>query len=79
MKELTRTRGWTAAVECVGAAASFSNLFPAGADRFMDDIARMIGYRPFPWIKWCWSFITPCVCMVRLDHDVTETRLKLHT
>lgn len=36
----------------------------AGADRFMDDIARMIGYRPFPWMKWCWSFITPCVCMV---------------
>lgn len=36
----------------------------AGADRFMDDVARMIGYRPFPWMKWCWSFITPCVCMV---------------
>ncbi|XP_019716268.1 sodium- and chloride-dependent creatine transporter 1 [Hippocampus comes] len=34
-----------------------------GADRFMDDIARMIGYRPLPWMKWCWSFITPCVCM----------------
>ncbi|XP_066436757.1 sodium- and chloride-dependent creatine transporter 1 [Eleutherodactylus coqui] len=34
-----------------------------GADRFMDDIARMIGYRPFPWMKWCWSFITPFVCM----------------
>uniref|UniRef100_A0A8C9T1E5 Transporter n=1 Tax=Scleropages formosus TaxID=113540 RepID=A0A8C9T1E5_SCLFO len=32
-----------------------------GADRFMDDIACMIGYRPFPWMKWCWSFITPCV------------------
>ncbi|KAM9325798.1 sodium- and chloride-dependent creatine transporter 1 isoform 3-T3 [Gastrophryne carolinensis] len=34
-----------------------------GADRFMDDIARMIGYRPFPWMKWCWSVITPFVCM----------------
>ncbi|XP_061113231.1 sodium- and chloride-dependent creatine transporter 1 isoform X2 [Conger conger] len=34
-----------------------------GADRFMDDVARMIGYRPVPWMKWCWSFITPCVCM----------------
>ncbi|CAJ0937534.1 unnamed protein product [Ranitomeya imitator] len=34
-----------------------------GADRFMDDIARMIGYRPFPWMKWCWSLITPFVCM----------------
>ncbi|XP_010787868.1 sodium- and chloride-dependent creatine transporter 1-like isoform X1 [Notothenia coriiceps] len=29
----------------------------------MDDVALMIGYRPFPWIKWCWSFITPAVCM----------------
>ncbi|XP_048462606.1 sodium- and chloride-dependent creatine transporter 1-like [Rhincodon typus] len=34
-----------------------------GADRFIDDIARMIGYRPLPWIKWCWLFITPCVCV----------------
>ncbi|KAI5627314.1 sodium- and chloride-dependent creatine transporter 1, partial [Silurus asotus] len=30
---------------------------------FMDDIARMMGYRSFPWMKWCWSFFTPCVCM----------------
>lgn len=37
-----------------------------GADRFMDDVARMIGYRPLPWMKWCWSFVTPCVCIVRL-------------
>uniref|UniRef100_A0A4W3K0T4 Transporter n=1 Tax=Callorhinchus milii TaxID=7868 RepID=A0A4W3K0T4_CALMI len=34
-----------------------------GADRFTDDIAHMIGYRPLPWIKWCWLFITPCVCV----------------
>ncbi|XP_051789452.1 sodium- and chloride-dependent creatine transporter 1 [Erpetoichthys calabaricus] len=34
-----------------------------GGDRFMDDIARMIGYRPFPLVTWCWKFITPCVCM----------------
>ena len=37
----------------------------AGADRFMDDVACMIGYRPCPWMKWCWSFFTPLVCMVR--------------
>ncbi|KAG2455338.1 SC6A8 protein, partial [Polypterus senegalus] len=34
-----------------------------GGDRFMDDIARMIGYRPFPLVTWCWKFVTPCVCM----------------
>uniref|UniRef100_A0ABI7VU44 Solute carrier family 6 member 8 n=1 Tax=Felis catus TaxID=9685 RepID=A0ABI7VU44_FELCA len=35
-----------------------------GADRFMDDVACMIRYRPCPWMKWCWSFFTPLVCMV---------------
>uniref|UniRef100_A0A672R0E4 Sodium- and chloride-dependent creatine transporter 1-like n=1 Tax=Sinocyclocheilus grahami TaxID=75366 RepID=A0A672R0E4_SINGR len=49
---------WQAFWECVVVAWVY------GADRFMDDIARMIGYRPFPWMKWCWSIITPCVCMV---------------
>lgn len=41
----------------------------------MDDVARMIGYRPFPWMKWCWSFITPCVCIVRL-HCTNTTQHK---
>ncbi|XP_014345892.1 sodium- and chloride-dependent creatine transporter 1 isoform X2 [Latimeria chalumnae] len=48
---------WQAFWECVVVSWVY------GADRFMDDIARMIGYRPFPWMKWCWSVITPCVCM----------------
>ncbi|KAI5610519.1 sodium- and chloride-dependent creatine transporter 1, partial [Silurus asotus] len=48
---------WQAFWECIVVAWVY------GADRFMDDIARMIGYRPFPWMKWCWSFLTPCVCM----------------
>jgi len=37
---------------------------PAGADRFMDDVARMIGYRPLPFMKWCWAVVTPLVCVV---------------
>lgn len=37
----------------------------SGADRFMDDVARMIGYQPLPYMKWCWSYITPFVCVVR--------------
>uniref|UniRef100_A0A8C5CMP8 Transporter n=1 Tax=Gadus morhua TaxID=8049 RepID=A0A8C5CMP8_GADMO len=48
---------WQAFWECIVVSWVY------GADRFMDDVARMIGYRPFPWMKWCWSFITPCVCM----------------
>uniref|UniRef100_A0A8D3CL22 Transporter n=1 Tax=Scophthalmus maximus TaxID=52904 RepID=A0A8D3CL22_SCOMX len=48
---------WQAFWECIVVAWVY------GADRFMDDVARMIGYRPFPWMKWCWSFITPCVCL----------------
>lgn len=35
-----------------------------GADRFMDDVARMIGYHPLPYMKCCWSYITPLVCVV---------------
>ncbi|XP_072329215.1 sodium- and chloride-dependent creatine transporter 1-like isoform X2 [Scyliorhinus torazame] len=48
---------WQAFWECIVVAWVY------GADRFIDDIARMIGYRPLPWIKWCWLFITPCVCV----------------
>ncbi|XP_039075203.1 sodium- and chloride-dependent creatine transporter 1 [Hyaena hyaena] len=48
---------WQAFWECVVVAWVY------GADRFMDDVACMIGYRPCPWMKWCWSFFTPLVCM----------------
>uniref|UniRef100_A0A5F9DBY3 Uncharacterized protein n=1 Tax=Oryctolagus cuniculus TaxID=9986 RepID=A0A5F9DBY3_RABIT len=44
---------WQAFWECVAVAWVY------GADRFMDDIACMIGYRPCPWMKWYWSFFTP--------------------
>ncbi|XP_067163460.1 sodium- and chloride-dependent GABA transporter 2 isoform X5 [Apteryx mantelli] len=35
----------------------------SGAERFYDNIEDMIGYRPWPVIKYCWLFITPAVCM----------------
>lgn len=44
--------------------SSASLTLSKGADRFMDDVACMIGYRPLPYMKWCWSYITPVVCMV---------------
>uniref|UniRef100_A0AAQ5ZSI5 Transporter n=1 Tax=Amphiprion ocellaris TaxID=80972 RepID=A0AAQ5ZSI5_AMPOC len=44
---------WQALWECVVIAWVY------GADRFMDDVARMIGYQPLPYMKWCWSYVTP--------------------
>uniref|UniRef100_A0A8C6ZUZ5 Transporter n=1 Tax=Nothoprocta perdicaria TaxID=30464 RepID=A0A8C6ZUZ5_NOTPE len=34
-----------------------------GAERFYSNIEDMIGYRPWPVIKYCWLFITPAVCL----------------
>uniref|UniRef100_A0A8B9HG62 Transporter n=1 Tax=Astyanax mexicanus TaxID=7994 RepID=A0A8B9HG62_ASTMX len=49
---------WQAFWECVVVAWVY------GADRFMDDVARMIGYRPQPYMKWCWSYITPLIQLI---------------
>nr|XP_061802878.1 sodium- and chloride-dependent creatine transporter 1-like [Nerophis lumbriciformis] len=47
-----------------------------GADRFMGDVARMIGYKPLPYMKWCWSYITPLICLgVFLFHVINYTPL----
>nr|XP_057939558.1 sodium- and chloride-dependent creatine transporter 1-like isoform X2 [Doryrhamphus excisus] len=56
---------WQAFWECVVIAWVY------GADRFMDDVARMIGYQPLPYMKWCWSYVTPLMCVgVFLFHVV---------
>uniref|UniRef100_A0A8C4SV92 Sodium- and chloride-dependent GABA transporter 2-like n=1 Tax=Erpetoichthys calabaricus TaxID=27687 RepID=A0A8C4SV92_ERPCA len=34
-----------------------------GADRFFDNIEDMIGYHPGYFIKCCWSFFTPVICI----------------
>ncbi|XP_072769451.1 sodium- and chloride-dependent creatine transporter 1-like isoform X3 [Nerophis lumbriciformis] len=65
---------WQAFWECVVIAWVY------GADRFMDDVARMIGYQPLPYMKWCWSYITPLVCVgVFLFHVVNFKRLTYNT
>uniref|UniRef100_A0A3B5A5C0 Transporter n=1 Tax=Stegastes partitus TaxID=144197 RepID=A0A3B5A5C0_9TELE len=33
-----------------------------GADRFYGNISDMIGYRPNPFMKYCWCYITPLIC-----------------
>nr|XP_061815861.1 sodium- and chloride-dependent betaine transporter-like [Nerophis lumbriciformis] len=44
-----------------------------GADRFCDNIEDMIGYRPFPLLKYCWLFITPLLCVLTMLYDLTNT------
>ncbi|XP_072296600.1 sodium- and chloride-dependent GABA transporter 2-like [Eucyclogobius newberryi] len=34
-----------------------------GADRYYSNISYMIGYRPWPYMKYCWKFITPALCI----------------
>lgn len=51
--------------------------FPSGADRFYDNIEDMIGYRPWPLIKYCWLFITPAVCLVRAGRTLGATSVHL--
>ncbi|XP_073336416.1 sodium- and chloride-dependent betaine transporter-like [Pagrus major] len=43
-----------------------------GADRFYDNIEDMIGYRPFPVLKYCWLFITPLICGLMLLYSLAE-------
>ncbi|XP_029017878.1 sodium- and chloride-dependent GABA transporter 2-like isoform X2 [Betta splendens] len=48
-----------------------------GADRFYDNIKDMIGYSPFPVIKYCWLFITPLICTITMLYDLAQTRAPL--
>lgn len=38
----------------------------AGSDNFYDGIEDMIGYRPGPWMKYCWAVVTPLLCIVSM-------------
>ncbi|KAL6457934.1 hypothetical protein MHYP_G00331640 [Metynnis hypsauchen] len=34
-----------------------------GAERFYENIQDMIGYRPWPMVKYCWLYVTPSICL----------------
>ncbi|KAH0617059.1 hypothetical protein JD844_028673 [Phrynosoma platyrhinos] len=60
-----------------------SEVAESGADRFYDNIEDMIGYRPWPLIKYCWIFITPAVCLrfhqlVCPDEDLPQRMCPSH-
>ncbi|XP_018526544.1 sodium- and chloride-dependent GABA transporter 2 [Lates calcarifer] len=44
-----------------------------GADRFYDNIEDMLGYPPFPVLKYCWLFFTPLLCMLTMLYNLTKT------
>nr|XP_033781834.1 sodium- and chloride-dependent taurine transporter isoform X2 [Geotrypetes seraphini] len=48
---------WVAFFECIAVAWIY------GADKFYDAVEDMIGYRPIPWMKWCWTAVTPILCV----------------
>uniref|UniRef100_A0A672Z5K4 Transporter n=1 Tax=Sphaeramia orbicularis TaxID=375764 RepID=A0A672Z5K4_9TELE len=37
-----------------------------GADHYYNNVADMIGYRPWPYMKYCWRFITPGILLFSL-------------
>lgn len=39
-------------------------MFLLGADRLYDNIEDMIGFRPWPHMKFCWKYVTPVICIV---------------
>ncbi|XP_012670425.2 solute carrier family 6 member 22, tandem duplicate 2 [Clupea harengus] len=43
-----------------------------GAENMYDNIEDMIGYRPWPVMKYCWQYVTPIVCMATLVFSIVK-------
>ncbi|KAL2090960.1 hypothetical protein ACEWY4_013223 [Coilia grayii] len=43
-----------------------------GAGRLYDDIEDMIGYRPWPMMKYCWQYVTPIVCTATFIFSIVK-------
>lgn len=44
---------------------------PEGSERFYKNITDMIGYRPNPFMKYCWTYVTPFICFVRILSEIS--------
>lgn len=52
--------------------ADFSDYpVPEGSERFYNNITDMIGYRLNPFMKYCWTYITPFMCLVRILSEIS--------
>ncbi|CAN0136269.1 unnamed protein product [Lampetra planeri] len=61
---------WLVGWECIAVAWVY------GANRFMQDLTAMLGFRPHAWVRWCWSVLSPAVCLgIFLFHLVHYERL----
>ncbi|XP_077428886.1 sodium- and chloride-dependent GABA transporter 2-like [Vanacampus margaritifer] len=50
-----------------------------GADRLYDNIKDMIGYHPWPFMKYCWKYLTPAICTCTLAFTLVKyTPLKFN-
>ncbi|KAK2862041.1 hypothetical protein Q5P01_001574 [Channa striata] len=50
-----------------------------GADRHYDNITDMIGYQPWPFMKYCWQYLTPAICTCTFIFSVVKyTPLKFN-
>lgn len=47
-------------------------LVPEGSERFYQNITDMIGYRPNPFMKYCWTYITPFICFVSILSEIVQ-------
>ncbi|XP_054639901.1 sodium- and chloride-dependent GABA transporter 2-like [Dunckerocampus dactyliophorus] len=43
-----------------------------GADRLYNNIEDMIGYRPWPVVKYCWRYSSPAVCTCMLLYNLAK-------
>lgn len=50
-----------------------------GADKFYEDIKRMVGFRLTPWFKYCWLYFAPIVTLVRTCLFILKVKVRKKT